>query len=779
MSLGLNIGLKSLLTAQAALETIGHNIANANTPGYSRQKLSISTSPGLKLRNLVQGTGVKADVVRRTTDALLHARLVRQTSTIGGLDSRLTAMSEAEAFLGTSAGTGINALLQDWFGGLSTLSTGPEDPVLRGGVVQSSVELASRLGQLANNTEALRRDTALRLEAHVDEVNQLALQIGDLNRQISDTETGNLVANDLRDRRDATVKHLAEFVDVKAIEDERGAVRLLVGGFILVSPTTVETMRLDNDPSTGEVAIRISGSPKDVNVGAGAIGGLMNALEEFLPNLGKSIDDFARALILEANRVHSTGIDANGGFRLLVGTSPIADTNSSGTFTDELLAGAGLPFDVVTGELYVSITEESSGEMTKHRIAIDATRMTVGDFVSALNGVSNLSASIDGQGRLQLFSDTGHRFDFSSRLDPNPDQVGSFGGGRASIASASAEPFVLAAGDTLNLTGPLGPLTVSFNPASFRQIGQATAEEVVAVLNADPNVQANGLAATVVGGHVALQTIGSGSSETFDVTGGTALGALGWTGGSTVTGHDAAIDAAISGEYTGSTNGTVTFRPNMDGTIGTTPGLKIQVFDSTGVQMAELDVGAGYAPGDELEVVDGVKASFGFGHLSASDNDVLVFDVIADADTADVLPALGINGLFTGWDAATINVRDDIQDNPFLLATSISGAPGDGGNLLRMLELENQGISGLGGISLDEGWADIVGSVGLEINGAASALESESFLLETLETRRDQLSGVNVDEEMVQLIEQEQAFTAASQYIRIISELTNELMNLV
>lgn len=778
MSLGLNIGLKSLLTAQAALDTIGHNIANANTLGYSRQNVSVSTSPGLKLRGLVQGTGVQADVVRRTTDALLHARLVRQTSTIGNLNSRVTTMSEAEAFLGTSAGTGISFLLQDYFGGLSTLSTGPEDPVLRTGAVQSAVQLASRLGELAGNAETLRRETVLRLEAHVDEVNHLAQQIGDLNRQISDTEAGNHSANDLRDRRDLVVQRLSEFVDVKAIEDDRGAVRVLVGGFILVSPTTVETMQLQNDPSTGEVAVRISGNAKDVKVSGGAIGGLLNVLQGFLPELNSDVDDFARALILETNRLHSTGVGAGGGFHLLVGTNPLLDVNGSGASTDELLSNAGLPFDIASGELYVNITDETTGKMAKHLITIDAARMTVGDFVNDLNNVPSLSASIDGQGRLQVFSDTGHSFDFSARLDQNPDEVGSFGGAQASLITSLSEPFALATGDTLNLNGPLGAFTVTLNAASFQQIGQATAEELAAALNADPGVQANGLTASAVGGQLVLQTVGSGSSETFDITGGTALASLGWTP-TTVAGHDLAIDVAIGGEYTGKANGTFSFRPSVDGTIGTTPGLKVQVFDSAGIQVAELDVGPGYNPGDELDVIDGVKVRFSFGQLSATHNDVFELDVVADADTADVLPALGLNGLFTGWDAATINVRDDIQKNPFLLAASTSGAPSDGGNLIRMLELESLGVSGLGGVSLDEGWTDVVGSVGLNISGAVSALESETFLLETLEIRRDQISGVNVDEEMVHLIEQEQAFTAASQYIRVISELTAELMNLV
>jgi len=778
-SLGLNIGLKSLLTAQASLDTIGHNIANANTPGYSRQNLQVSASPGLRLRGLIHGTGIQGDVIQRTVDALLHARLVKQTSTLGRLDSRMSAMSEAEAFLGTSAGTGVAALLQEFFDGVSTLSTAPEDPVLRTGAVQSAAELATRLNALSGSTEALRRDTITRLGAHVDRVNELARQLGDLNRQISDTEIGHAGANDLRDRRDEVLRQLSELVNIKSVENDRGAVRVLVGGFILVSPTTVEEMQLASDPATGQAEIRISGNPKPVPVTGGAIGGLIDVLQDFLPTLGQDMDQFARNLILETNRVHSTGIGVGGPFRSLSGSNSLKDLNGSGSVLDELLSSSGLPFDVVDGELYVNVTEESTGAVTVHRIAIDASRTTVGGLVNELNGLGHVSASIDGKNRVQILADTGWGFDFSSRLDPNPDPIGSFGGGAASLATLSGGPFALSPGDTLDLVGPLGPFTVTFDPAGFQQIGKATADEIAAVINADPNVQAGGLTASAVGGNVVLQTVGSGSSEAFTVAGGSALGALGWTAGTTVTGQDTAVDVTVSGEYTGAENGTLTFRPNMDGTIGTTPGLKVLVFDDGGNQVAELDVGPGYSPGQEIDVFEGVTASFAFGDLSASSGDLFTLDVVADSDSSDVLPALGVGGLFTGWDAATIEVREDILRDPDMLASSVSGARSDGSNLVRLLALQNEGVPGLAGSSLPEGWTDVVGRVGLEISATSNAIESESFLLDSLEQRRDQVSGVNVDEELVLMIEQEQAFNAASQYIRVISELTNELMGIV
>jgi flagellar hook-associated protein 1 FlgK len=299
------------------------------------------------------------------------------------------------------------------------------------------------------------------------------------------------------------------------------------------------------------------------------------------------------------------------------------------------------------------------------------------------------------------------------------------------------------------------------------------------LINADPNAQANGLVAGAVGDRLVLQTAGSGASETFDIDGGTALGALGWSAGTTVAGHDLAVSVEISGAYTGDTNDRYTFVPTMDGTVGTTNGLKILVLDSTGAQVAALDVGVGYVPGDEIEVLNGVRLELSYGTLSATDHDVFELDVTADSDTADLLSALGLNGLFTGYDAGSIGVRADIITDPILLAGSQSGAPGDGTNLLALLELDDQTVGELGQITIGQYYSDIISGVGLQIGSTESALDAELFLLQSLEARRDQISGVNVDEEMVNLITSEQAFNAASQFLRVTAELSEELMSIL
>ena len=776
-SVGLNIGLKALLTSQSALDTIGHNLSNANTPGYSRQSLSLSNSPSIRMRGLIQGNGVQADVVQRTVDELLNKRLLLQTSALERLATRQQGLSTAESLFDNTGGNGIEGLLQGLFSSFSSLSTSPDDNVLRADAVQSAVAMSSRFNQVATGLLGIGQDTVAQVRAHVDQINVLTTEIADLNRQIAVAEVDTATANDLRDRRDQTLRELAELVDTRVTEDARG-VRVLIGGQPVVTPT--DALQLLMEAGTdGKLELRIKGSDSTVEASGGAVGGLMGLLSGFLPRITEELGDFAHNLILEMNRVHSTGIGADGPFHQLVGSSAVEDQDGDGNLVDELLSNSGLPFDVTDGELYVNITDENTGEFEKFRIAIDTDRTTVQHLLTELNAIGHLNANLDGKGRIQLLTDSGYGFDFSARLDSNPDQIGSFGGGRATLGTAVSGPFALTSGDTLDLSGPVGPFSITFNSSSFQQISLATAEEIAQVINADPNALANGMVASAVGDDLVLQSVGSGSTEGFTVTGGSALAALGWSPGTAVTGHDTSVDARFSGTYTGTANDSLTFRPNMDGTIGNTPGLRIGVFDASGQKVADIDVGQGYTPGTEIDVLHGVQVSFGLGPVSAADNDVMRLDLVTDADTADVLPALGINSLLTGTDAATMGVRADLELNPNLLATSYTGAPGDNGTLLRLLNLNESGIGGLGNLTLDESFAEISGSVAQDLSSTNSALDAEQFLLDSLEARRDQISGVNVDEELVSLIEFEQAFAAASQYIRVISDLNQELLGII
>jgi flagellar hook-associated protein 1 FlgK len=222
-SFGMNIGLRALLTAQTALETVGHNISNANTEGYSRQDLQVSAARSLRIRGLEMGAGIQGDMVRRTEDLLLTRRIVAQTSLVNRLDSMLVNMGGVEALLGEPSSFGLGGLMDDFFGSVSELSTHPEDMVYRTGVAQAATTLTSQFHLLAEELEQLQGDAASRVQHYTGEVNVRAAQVAELNQEITKLEASGLVANDLRDQRDLALRQLAEQIDITFHENSWSA----------------------------------------------------------------------------------------------------------------------------------------------------------------------------------------------------------------------------------------------------------------------------------------------------------------------------------------------------------------------------------------------------------------------------------------------------------------------------------------------------------------------------------------------------------------------------
>ena len=777
MGLSTNIGLRALLTSQAALDTIGHNVANANTEGYSRQDLKISNARPLNLRGLQHGHGVEADAVIRSVDELLNSRIVGQTSALGRLDAQLLEMQSVEALIGEPGGDGFGVLVDSLFESMSALSANTEDIVTRTGVVQSTDNLLNRFHQVAGEVRTLARDAQSKAHAIAEDVNVLAERIVGLNHEITQVEAASgVTANDLRDRRDLALRDLSRRVDILVRENTEGAVQVQVDGQLLVGASAVHRMEVETNPG-GEIVLRLDGGVRPAKPRGGELAGLVAFAGPFADELVGEFDRFANAIVREVNRAHSTGVPLDGGFRQLRGTNSVPDIDGDGEFGDGLLRDVDLPFKVENGELYVHVLGAGADTATTTKIAVDPERMTVQGLLDSLSSVRGLSARLDNFGRVHIDATSGAKFHFGRPVDTAPDGAGTLGGARASTVGSFAGPFAIGSSSTINLSGPTGAFSVTLDPASFGSVGEASAAEVADALNANADMAANSLRAVDVGGRVAIQTIGEGAGESFDITGGTALVALGLTAG-TYNGQDLAVQTALSGQFLGPENERWTFEPLGDGTIGTTPGLEIAVRDSTGATITTLDVGAGYAPGNSIAIADGISVSFTVGEVSRTDGDAFATEVIADSDTSDVLVAFGLNAFLTGTDAATIDLREDIRSDPRLFAASSTGAVGDGGALLDMISVQTSDVLELGG-TLGEFYGTLVGDVGFEIESVANAQEIEEFLLGSLEAQREEVSGVNVDEELVKMIQYEQSYSAAAQFIQVVNQLTEEVLALV
>lgn len=778
---GLGAGLKALSAARMGLQTAGHNVANVNTPGYSRQRILQSAAfPFMTGTGFQIGAGVEVDDIQRLVDEGIERRLRLQTSLQARASLELARWQEIEGMF-NEPDAGLSKRLSGLFGRIDKLRTDPGDRSLRGGVVQAARGLADDFNLLASRLTDLQESTFAEVRSLVRDLNAKAARVAELNAEIVAIESQRAQANDLRDARERIVKEIAELADVRAIP-RGGAIDLVVGGRLVVSGARSAELsaRLDEDGTTSVVTGR---DGDELTVSQGKIGGLLAQQSRTAAGLREQLDQLARNLALEMNRIHTTGVPRGGPFQELKSFYGGTDSNGDGNFGNELFSQSGLPFDVVKGDLWVTVTDRASGDIERTRIAIDPDAMTIESLAAKLSEIDNLSATVDPNGRLRITATAGHGFDFSNKLDPAPDTFGSFGGAAPSIASNAKGPFDLSsalssgsASFTVTVDGTAR--TVSLTTADFKNVSSVTAEELAAAINADVGAWTT---AAAVGDRLVIRSDSTGKLATLSLTDGpgSPLAAIGMPVGSTRNGQDAAVEVKVFGKYEGKENGELVFVAEKDGQIGVTEGLTIGVYDHNGSKLASLDVGRGsYSPGDKIEVTDGIEVSFGPGSVSATHNDVFSVETLADSDTSDVLVALGLNSFFHGNDAASLQVNEDLEKNHDLLAAGSSGAAGDSDNLSRMMDLRQAKISGLEDRSFEDYYGGLVGEIGFETASAKATLQARDRLFTHLKAQRQQVSGVNIDEEMVDMVRYQQAFEAASRFINVVNELSRTLLDL-
>ncbi|MGB2499994.1 MAG: flagellar hook-associated protein FlgK [Mariniblastus sp.] len=232
----------------------------------------------------------------------------------------------------------------------------------------------------------------------------------------------------------------------------------------------------------------------------------------------------------------------------------------------------------------------------------------------------------------------------------------------------------------------------------------------------------------------------------------------------------------LSGNYTGEANQTYTITALGTGEIGKTVGLKVQVADASGTVIDEIDVGDGYAAGDPLELGQGVSLEFGVGNLNAGDNFEVV--MVADPDTSGILSAVGLNTFFSGNDARSIDLDSRIKGNPDLIATSQSGDLADTDNLKGLIEMRNQFVAD-GGATFENFLGELNSEIGFRVQASTSVQSSLSDLKFQYASERDSVSGVDVNEELINLTQYQKTYEAAVQVVRSMESMLDELFQMI
>lgn len=420
-----NIGRSALAASQLGVQVASNNLANAATPGYTRQTLGLQPIPGDAATQEGQiGQGVRFTGVRRQIDSAIETRFNASISESAAAQEILRSFSGIETILNELTDLDLSSELGNFFTGWSELSNGTQ---AQSQVVEQGQLLAGFIQRLRGDLTGQRGELDQRLGALTREANNALDEIARLNEQITTSEAGGASNNPLRDQRDQLIRELSEIMDVTVIEQASGAIDVLVGSTPVVLGSRSQGVELRNIPSGDriETQVAISATGQVLDIRKGKIGGVIQSRDGAVDDTIDRLDQLAGQLIHQINSLHATGANARG---LTSTTSQLRIATSDQTLAISSPANTSfndLPVKPTNGGFLVRTVDESTGAVTTTRIDIDLDGLTaagtpgfgddttIQDIASAIGAITGLSASVAGDGRLTITASQGTTFSFS------------------------------------------------------------------------------------------------------------------------------------------------------------------------------------------------------------------------------------------------------------------------------------------------------------------------------------------------------------------------------
>lgn len=313
---GYELARRALATSQRAMDVTGHNIANANAPGFSRQRAVLAATEGHPAPIMTRtgapalvGTGVAVKAIRRLQSAFLEnqARLVAAES--GSWDRRYEALSRLEALTNEPGEAGLHALLDRFWGSWQALSTNPASSSLRQATVQAASSLADGLNRMDRQLRQLQANADEGVRNDVVHINGLAQQVNDLNTAIRVALGAGDNPNDLLDQRDVVLRELASLANATVRDNGDGSLSVSLGGQDLVQRFGVNLLEVVSLPGTGFGEVRWSATGTVATFGAGTLAGTLEMRDSIYGGFLSDLDQLADAIVARTNELHRSGFD--------------------------------------------------------------------------------------------------------------------------------------------------------------------------------------------------------------------------------------------------------------------------------------------------------------------------------------------------------------------------------------------------------------------------------------------------------------------------------------
>lgn len=318
---GIELGKSALIAQQMALHTVGHNIANSNTKGYSRQQTSLVTGYPFNVpeANRLQlpgqmGTGVKVDFISRARDMMLERQIQQEMSRQSSTSTKVDYLNQVEYIVNEPSDSSIGAALDRFWAGWQELSVYPDDVAVRNTVIARSEQLIHLLQTKDADMHNLQMQADTTFRTKIDKINELGQQLRDINVKINQSFGVETLPNDLLDSRDKLLRELSEIVNYQGVEMGNGLYAITINGRTLVQDEEFVPINVVNDPLNNNFAQAVwsdNGSP--VVFTEGDLQGLTEIRDAHIPVYRAAMDTLAVEIMNNINTLHSTGFALNAG----------------------------------------------------------------------------------------------------------------------------------------------------------------------------------------------------------------------------------------------------------------------------------------------------------------------------------------------------------------------------------------------------------------------------------------------------------------------------------
>lgn len=807
-----DIGKTALLTTRRALDTTAHNIANASTPGYTRQDTILENIPTGTITSVgMTGRGVRITEIKRMYDTFTNLQVRTEKSNFSYWDTYQKGILKIENIFNEASDTGISPAITDFFNAWQEVSQNPEGYAQRTLLIKKAEYLTSRISRAYSSLDDERIELYKSSQSLVAEVNSIAAKIADVNEKIA-VSPGTL---DLKDQRDLLIERLNEIVKVSTFEDNMGRYSVLIGGVPIIDGGKTYNMSVSTDTDDNmHFYITLPGEIKEItnDITSGELKANIDLRETDIPSIMNRLNAFALDFTLTMNEYHRSGYgldNSTGNYFFSNISSPFITKDSStsgGSITDANVTISNLhmvdfekqyKINYIDNAKYTALSASEQAEYQQEGAAgiywriqestdgktwttVNTTKINIDTTVANTRTLKfyGIDVKIDGtQANLLATSPTFETFTIRpySNAAMNMSVAISDPNKVAAAAGDLDTEFTVTAGVNNQIIVNGAPITLTAGTYNRFELAAELQTQLNTALGAGAttvafNAQTNKFKITnnTVAGGITISWTADPITTNPQTT---AEDLFGFTSDADsvipVSGYAESINEIKGGSIViDSSNNTIRFSEDNGATYitvtipsGTYTRSELALALKSAMESADAGTSHTYTVTYNL----GTKA------YTITNNggnpDSIVLDWTHSTTTAETIFGFSSNSIITSGGGSD---SSDFAVYPFL--------PGDNNNAKLIASLSLSGF--IKGSTPGDYYRSIVTDVGVEANSAKISQKFHNTIVEELERKRQEASGVNLDEEAANLIKYQKSFEAAAKMISIADDLLDALISM-